>query len=126
MSNKNKALFALLIWFLLASAFNALSMLDVSRGLASWTVSNPFVAQVFVVAFAAAFLLALRVKSRPLSIMLLSTVTTLLFLGGVSTHLLSAASNYVSAEAHFCAIAINVFGVAAFSFGLYTIAKKNN
>ncbi|MEP2236625.1 MAG: hypothetical protein ABJM58_07405 [Alteripontixanthobacter sp.] len=121
MSWLRRALYAQIVWVILASGYNFLSLLAISNGHAGFAgdAATTQSAMVAVVIFGAVTLLGLFGRMTIYKV-LSPIVVIVLFVGGVLKHISLGPASYAS-EAHWIvAILINGFGVLAFAMGTYS------
>ncbi len=117
------ALYAQCLWLVAATVFNLLSLRDIKQGLPGWAGDQALGAQMVVIAMGAVIGLGLLGWLRTYRVLVIP-VLVLLFAGGVLRHVIADPASYASATTWAVAIAINLFGSAAFAFGLIAVIRS--
>ncbi len=117
------ALYAQCLWLVAATVFNLLSLRDIKQGLPGWAGDQALGAQMVVIVMGAVIGLGLFGWLRTYRVLVIP-VLVLLLAGGVLRHAFADPASYASATTWAVAIAINLFGSAAFAFGLIAVIRS--
>ena len=120
------SLFGQVLWFLSASAYNLLSLRAIGRGELGFAgdAATTQSAMIAVVIFGAVTLLGVFGRKTLYKIMF-PIVAVFLFVVGVMKHVYLGPADYASQQCWIAAIAINCFGVVAYTAGAFTAFRNH-